>query len=39
MPFKYAAILIFTITSLFAAVGYYLDWKSKQPKKKQNKKS
>jgi hypothetical protein len=34
MPFKYAAILIFTITTLFAAVGYYLDWKGKQPKKR-----
>ncbi|GIV40437.1 MAG: hypothetical protein KatS3mg033_2237 [Thermonema sp.] len=28
------AILIFLAASLFAGVGYYLDWRAKHPKRK-----
>lgn len=36
MPFKYAAILIFTITALICGIGYYLDYRDKHPKKKKS---
>lgn len=34
MSFKYAAILIFTISALFPLIGYYLDFAGKKSKKK-----